>query len=285
MTLPASPVSVADHSLQPPTLEEADGAPTWVTRGSRFVIAITAVRPGTRLHVAGNPDEHFVLLPDTAATLHTAEGERHVAGNSLVIVPPGDCTVVAAQAGHVVRCFTERQQALLARAANRADFEPERPGIRPLQDWPAPPDGWRVRVYPLDGALAEGDKTRVFRSSNLMINVLRERTVPRDVRALSPHTHDDFEQGSLTLSGVHIHHLRWPWTPDMTTWRDDQALQVGSPSVTVIPPHVVHTTRNVGDGPALLIDVFAPPRFDFSKRPGMVRNADEYPMPPASDPA
>jgi hypothetical protein len=45
-----------------------------------------------------------------------------------------------------------------------------------------------------------------------------------------------------------------------------------------IPPNVVHTSRNIG-GPGWLIDVFAPPRVDFSTKPGLVCNADEYPMP------
>jgi mannose-6-phosphate isomerase-like protein (cupin superfamily) len=137
-----------------------------------------------------------------------------------------------------------------------------------------------LRVYDLNVALTEGDKTRVFRSSNLMINILRERQEPRDVSTLSPHAHADFEQASVTLSGVHLHHLRTPWTPDMRTWRADETVVVGAPSVTVIPPGLIHTTRNVGPGPALLVDLFAPPRSDFARRPGMVRNADEYPLPP-----
>lgn len=282
---PFDPVSVADHSVDAPTYCEADGSPTWVTRGSRFVITITAVQAGTTLRVDDNPDEHMVLLPDTPvmvslkADAQASERNREVHGNSLLIVPPGTCTLTALQSGWVVRCFTERQHALLARAVNAEAFITPRPQVRPLADWPMPPEGYQLRVYPLDSALAEGDKTRVFRSRNLMINVLRERTAPRDVTALSPHSHADFEQASITLKGVHIHHLRTPWTPDMTTWRDDQALQVGSPSVVVIPPGVIHTTRNIGHEPALLIDLFAPPREDFSRRAGMVRNAAEYPMP------
>jgi hypothetical protein len=40
----------------------------------------------------------------------------------------------------------------------------------------------------------------------------------------------------------------------------------------------------VGSGPALLIDVFAPPRADCALRPGMVRNAADYPLPEGLQP-
>ncbi|MDE2372499.1 MAG: hypothetical protein KGN16_26270 [Burkholderiales bacterium] len=274
-----SSVSVADHSSAAPDVTEPDGTPTWITRASNLVVAISRVRAGSLLETATCPDEHFVLLPDAPARVQAGAEAREAAADSLLIVPPGPSRIEALAEGWVLRCYSARHAELLARAGNAADFVPPRPGVAPLVDWPAPPGGFRLRVYPLGEHLKAGDKTRVFRSANLMINILRERTEPRDPRAMSPHAHADFEQASVTLSGVHIHHLRWPWTPDMTSWRDDQALQVGSPSVTVIPPQVVHTTRNIGAGPALLIDLFAPPRADFSLRPGMVRNADEYPLP------
>ena len=65
----------------------------------------------------------------------------------------------------------------------------------------------------------------------------------------------------------------------MSLWRPDEHLEIGSPSVTMIPPKVVHTSRNVGDTRSWLIDIFAPPRVDFSRKPGLVLNADEYPTP------
>ena len=40
----------------------------------------------------------------------------------------------------------------------------------------------------------------------------------------------------------------------------------------MIPPRVVHT-QDVGNGTTWLIDIFGPPRIDFSSKPGFVLNA------------
>ncbi len=101
----------------------------------------------------------------------------------------------------------------------------------------------------------------------------------RDPSKLSPHHHDDFEQISLQLQGSTTSTTcarRGPST--WLHWRDDE-----------------HHSRRPGrhDHPAAddahqpehererhqLIDIFCPPRVDFSQRPGWVLNADEYPMP------
>lgn len=277
-TSPLRPASVARWHDQAPQVETA-GARTWVARGANFVVTVTQGGAGTRLERRGQADEYMVLLVDTGATVR-AGGETLEAGaESLAIVPPGDSEVVLQGAGQVVRVFSHQAQDLLAVAGNAADYAEPTPDVAPLVPWPTPAGGFRLRHYPLARFTQADSNMRIFRSTNLMLNVMTPRMVARDVHKLSPHSHADFEQGSLALRGRWVHHMRYPWVPDMTAWRDDEHAEVGSPSLTVIPPKVVHTSRNLNDGGAWLVDIFAPPRMDFSSKPGKVANEEDYPLP------
>ena len=127
-------------------------------------------------------------------------------------------------------------------------------------------DGHRVRVYPLsEHPLKSGMLGRIFRCSTVMVNVLAEDDQPRDPTQLSPHHHDDFEQVSLQVHGDYVHHMRVPWTPDSSTWRDDEHQRCAAPAVVVIPPPLVHTSQSVEAMHHWLIDVFAPPRPDLAE--------------------
>jgi len=149
----------------------------------------------------------------------------------------------------------------------------------PFQPWPNPPEGFKLRLYSMEAPDGPGRYRRIFRSTNLMINLFPVVDVERDQNRLSPHSHDDFEQCSLTLQGDYRHYLRWPWTPNREIWRDDRIIDCSSPSMTVIPARVIHTSIPRPKPPCHLIDIFAPSRFDFSQNEGWVVTADEYPMP------
>lgn len=277
MTTPLHEVSIVDQTVSPPIHAEIDGSPTWLVRGSNFVVAVTQARRGTCLAIDANADEYMIYLPDCGARVSAEGYVLEVAADSVVVAPPGSSQVEATGEGWILRCFSSRRVDLLRRAANAADFALPRPDVAPLKDWPAPTGGYRLRAYHVPECRVAGQMTTVFQCSTMMIS-LYTSTEPRDIRALTPHAHADFEQASIGLAGAWVHHIRYPWTADMTTWRTDETLTVGSPSVTVIPPPVIHTTRNIGRGRAILVDLFVPPRSDFAKRPGSVRNFQDYPF-------
>jgi mannose-6-phosphate isomerase-like protein (cupin superfamily) len=278
MNVQIRPASAGRAYDAPPQMAET-GSQTWVTRGANFVVAVSAVEPGAVLSRTDNPDEYMVLLGGLAATIRASAETIEAEAESLTIVPPGPSEIVAKGAGHLVRVLSNRAADLATKAENAVTYADGAAEVAPLVPWPDPVGGFKLRIYkPFDYDKPDTNM-RLFRCTNLMINVLTKRTAPRDTAKLSPHAHDDFEQASLLLEGDYIHHLRYPWVPDMSQWRADEHLEIGSPSVTVIPAKVVHTSRNIGDKHSWLIDIFAPPRLDFSRKAGLVLNADEYPMP------
>jgi hypothetical protein len=254
---------------------------TWYARGQNLVVAYSDCRAGAELTRSAQPDEYVLMIPDRdAAVIVEAEGERReVEGFSIVMIPPGTSRITVQRDARLVRFFTTQSADLAALCSNAESYASPDPNVPPFQPWPTPKGGYRLRSYSLDVPKQPGRFGRIFRCSTIMVNFLDGYDGPRDVAKLSPHHHDDFEQYSLVLSGAYTHHLRWPWTPDMRIWREDEHVTCGTPSVTVIPPPSIHTSQAMDAGFNQLVDIFSPPRHDFSDKPGWVLNAGDYPMP------
>src|SRR5699024_6860634 len=139
-----------------------------------------------------------------------------------------------------------------------------------------PEDIQGIQVYSLDIPKKEGRFGRIFRSANFTISCLYPWKGPRDTKTLSPHSHYDFEQCSIAVDGRFTHHFRYPWVSDKTKWKEDEHLDLMSPSVTFIPSGVTHTSEATGSGNNEIIDVFSPPRYDFGSEKGWVINEDNY---------
>lgn len=258
----------------------ADGARTWLTRGQNFLVGQSEIDPGGSLWRPNQPDEYVLLLPDrdTPAVVEANGVRVEVDGYSLVILPPGESRITLPNGGRATRVFSTRSEDLNSACSNADSYAAPHPNVTLLEPWPDPVGGFRIRAYSLDVPPTPGRFGRIFRCTTLMVNYLDPQHGPRDITKLSPHHHDDFEQGSLALDGAFTHHLRWPWTTNLNVWRDDEHALVRSPSLTVIPPPAIHTSRGMEAGLNQLVDIFSPPRVDFSKQ-GWVLNADEYPMP------
>ena len=278
---PIKPSQWIEFLSHPPTSMSESGSRTWLARGATLVIAYTQAVAGDVFTRVGQPDEYAVLQYSDSAPVRVIAGEatEEVSEEAFVVVPPGDSAVEVLADGVLIRLFSVVADDLREATLN-ADAYAE-PDLRaaPLGEWPDPVDGFRLRVYRLaDHPLVTGRFGRIFRTTNMMVNFLAEEPGPRDPLRLSPHYHDDFEQLSLALKGRFVHHIRYPWGPDSTQWRPDESREIATPSVCVIPPPTVHTTQGVGPHQQL-IDLFSPPRVDFSTS-GWVVNAADYPAKP-----
>ena len=262
-----------------PPQESGADARSWYTRGQNFLTAYTEAGAGAVLSRAAQPDEYVLLLPDAGTSVQVEAGgeQQTIAGHSIAFIPPGESRITLQSAGRVVRLFTTRSADLVALCPNAGSYAEPRPNIPPLENWPMPPGGFRIRAYSLDVPKQAGRFGRIWRCTTFMVNVLEPAPGPRDISKLSPHHHDDFEQGSLVLNGSYTHHIRWPWTTDMNAWREDEHRLCKAPSLTVIPPPAIHTSRAEEVGQ--MIDIFCPPRHDFSAKPGWVLNEADYPAP------
>lgn len=270
--------------LHAPAEQSEAGSPTWYFRGQNFVLAQTRLQAGDSLEVSGAQEEYVVLLTEATAhvTVQAGEQSEEVSEHAVIVVPAGDSRVQAHATTIVSRLFDVRSP-LVERAANAETYADADPIVAPLVPWPDPVGGAKLRVYlPQRVEAQPGRFGRIYRTSSFMINFLDDQHGPRDPEKLSPHHHDDFEQCSFVLEGAYVHHIRNPWTPRRSEWWQDQHQYIGAPSATIIPPPTVHTSEAVGLGLNRMVDIFCPPREDFSAMDGWVLNADDYPQPEPS---
>jgi len=258
--------SFLEFGGRPPS-EVSSGLTTWFARSRDLFIAYSIADAATTLPALTETGEHVALVFDAEFEL---DGQRGV-DDSFVSIPAPTAIALGAPA-RVLRLFTSVPDELASRALNSADFS------TPIADVPSAPvtsvDGL-VRIRSLAVPPVDGRFGRIFSSARLMVNVMYPTMGPRSSDELSPHSHSDFEQCSISLEGDFVHHLRWPWNHRLTDWRDDLHQTVSSPSLAAIPAGVIHTSPAVGEGTHLLIDAFTPPRADFAAMPGWVLNATD----------
>jgi len=286
---PPRKASKAEFCKLDPQVVESDGkARTWITRGGNFAVAVSEVDAGARLERDANPEEYMVILPPGNASARIEAGGDAIdaQADSLTIVPPGRSRITVTSNGLIARIFSKASEDIMALAGNADTYADGAPELAPPTLWPEPYDGYRLRHYPLaQYAKPDGERIqpRVFRSTNMLVNLFVHYKTRRDTSQLSPHWHDDFEQASLTLNGRWVHHMRYNWGPNLASWVPDDHAEMSTPSVIIIPATVVHTSRDVGEGESSLYDIFCPPRLDFARKKGFVINEAEYPLPDAPE--
>ena len=260
-----------------------DGSRSWLVRSQNLVLEYCVLEPGDSIVEPGELHESVVLAPTERVGVDIAFDDDVIDldDRGLVAMPPGSYSVTARERSEIVRLRTTANDALVGSAVNFADYAVARAAVAPLVLWPEPHGAQRPRKYLLkDAPESSGRFGNIFRTRAFMVNFLNVDPAPRDPDRLSPHVHDDFEQISLVVEGTYVHHVRTPWTPQSSRWLPDVHQEIGAPSVAIIPPGAIHTSQSVGPGKNALIDIFSPPREDFSAKDGWVLNAVDYPRRP-----
>lgn len=277
-TVPSGPKFVEYYKETHITTEK--GSKSWWSRGQNFYLCYSEAVKGEEFIREQQNDEYVVILPesDTKVKITTDKEEKIYEGFGLVIVPPGFSNLRIINSGTIVRLLTTENKDLHDLAINEHHYVNDDPNVRKFNAWPKSPEGEKIRYYSFNVPKEENRFGRIFRCSTFMVNFLEPKLGPRDPSKLSPHVHNDFEQCSLTLSGDYIHHLRWPWTTNKSDWREDEHKLCSSPSMTIMPPGVIHTSEAVGLQTNQLVDIFCPPRKDFSEKEGWVLNEKDYPI-------
>lgn len=266
--------SIGRYYEEKPQLE-SKGVCSWITRGANFAVVTSIAEAGASL--SGEfVDEQFVYALEGGVRIVAGDENEALNAEDLAIIPPGKWTIYFDRPGYIYQLITS-DESLAKNAFNAEVYADAASEVLPVEPLPEPVGGYRLRRYSTLDAYARGGLVHAFRTRKLMIVPYDRFLEPRDETTLTPHSHSGFEQGSLGLEGEWIHHLRVPWTANKQDWKPDTHLQVGSPSVLIIPAGVIHTSQGIAGEGMRLIDVFSPPRMDFSER-GWVDNADDYPL-------
>ncbi|NTF46036.1 hypothetical protein [Rhizobium rhizogenes] len=265
--------------LRPASLSYFSKSPAGssIIRGQNFTVeCITGADDAN--HAIQSDVETILILPESGATLITDFETVETAPRSIAIVPAGTLRLHLRQGARAFALTTGRTGVDAGHVINSADYQvpDERvvPVAKPTERLAK--DAERIHVYQVDTVPFPGGNPRLkfFQSATMSINWV-EYDGQRDRTKLSPHAHEDFEQGSLAIAGDFVHHIRTPWASNAEEWREDQHIEASAGSMLVIPPELIHTTEGVGAGQHILIDVFAPPRTDFIAK-GWVFNAGDY---------
>lgn len=268
-------------SVRPPDLarlgSDAPGSDATVqsARGQNFIVDWLAGDRGARLE-RYSADEAILLLPDAPARVASGEDTREAAARTVAILPAGTVEVALGAPGRAMLLRSDFTPDEAAACRNAGTYRQPDPRVGPKTAFRRLETTQPFRLLSIDDVAPASGRARLkmLQSATMSINWV-EYDGPRDRTQLSPHAHDDFEQGSLAIDGAFMHHLRVPWGPDATLWRDDVHLDAPAPSLAIFPPGLIHTTEGLGEGAHLLIDIFCPARSDFRAK-GWLYNADDY---------